>query len=105
MNSVQKSSQRSSARMFLALAACLMTPSLPAADWHVKANANNNVDGSRNRPFNSLSQAELASGPGDTIYILQSPSSQVLDGSIQLKNFQKLIGLGPKVTRANENSA
>ncbi len=105
MHLTKKSFHLRSARMALALAACFIAPSLQAADWYVKASANHNGNGSKNRPFDSLTQAELASGPGDTIYILQSPSSQVLDGGIQLKDFQKLIGLGPKVTKANEHSA
>ena len=48
-------------------------------------------------------QVEAASAAGDTIYVLQSQG--VLDGGIQLKDGQKLIGLGPKVNTANGNSA
>jgi hypothetical protein len=76
-----------------------------AADWYVKAKAANGGDGSKNSPFNSFQQVETASAPGDTIYILQSPSHDVLDGGLQLKDGQKLIGLGPNVLRANQNSA
>ena len=74
-----------------------------AADWYVKAGAPHPGDGSKNRPFASLGQVEAASAPGDTIYVLQSQG--VLDGGIRLKNGQHLIGLGPKVTTANPNSA
>ena len=74
-----------------------------AADWYVKAGAPHPGDGSKNRPFTSLDQVEAASAAGDTIYIMQSQG--VLDGGIQLKDRQRLIGLGPKVTGANPNSA
>jgi hypothetical protein len=74
-----------------------------AADWYVKAGAPHPGDGSKNRPFTSLDQAEAASAAGDTIYILQSQG--VLDGGIGLKDGQRLIGLGPEVTGANPNSA
>ena len=74
-----------------------------AATWYVKAGAPLPGDGSRNRPFGTLAQVEAASGPGDTIYVLQSQDA--LDGGIQLKDGQSLIGLGPKVTLANPHSA
>ena len=48
---------------------------------------------------------EAASAAGDTIYVMQSPSADVLDGGIQLKDGQRLIGLGPSVKGANPNSA
>lgn len=74
-----------------------------AADWYVKAGAPHPGDGSKNRPFTSLDQVEAASAAGDTIYIIQSQGA--LDGGIQLKDGQQLIGLGPKVTGANPSSA
>jgi hypothetical protein len=74
-----------------------------AADWYVKAGAPHPGNGSKNRPFSSLDQVEAASAAGDTIYVVQSQG--VLDGGIQLKDGQKLIGLGPKVNTANGNSA
>lgn len=76
-----------------------------AADWYVKASAKSGGNGSKAKPFNSLSAAESASGAGDTIYIRQSPASSLLDGQIVLKPDQKLIGLGPKVTLVSENAA
>ena len=76
-----------------------------AADWYVKAAAKSGGNGFKNKPFNSLGDAEAASGPGDTIYIRQSPSHTLLDGSIVLKPDQKLIGLGPDVTIASVNAA
>jgi hypothetical protein len=74
-----------------------------AADWYVKAGAPHPGNGSRNRPFSSLDQVEAASAAGDTIYVVQSQG--VLDGGIQLKDGQSLIGLGPTVNTANPNSA
>ena len=74
-----------------------------ASTWHVKADAAAGGDGSRSRPFATLEQVEGASQPGDTIRIL--PSTRPLDGGIQLKNNQRLIGLGDPVTRAPANGA
>lgn len=76
-----------------------------AATWYVKATAKHDGDGSKNRPFHSLQAAEAASGAGDTIYILQSKKHAILDGQIVLKPDQKLIGLGPDVTKVPENAA
>ena len=77
-----------------------------AKDWYVKAKAKSGGDGDKNKPFNSLQQVEAASLPGDTIHILQSPSHEdALDGGIQLKDGQKLVGEGPNVLNANPNSA
>ena len=91
-------------RMLIALSLVLFTATAgEAADWYVKAGAPHPGDGSKNRPFASLDQAEAASAAGDTIYVMQSQG--VLDGGIGLKNGQRLIGLGPKVTGANPNSA
>ena len=75
------------------------------AIWYVKATAAHDGDGTKNRPFQSLEAAEAASGAGDTIYIVQTPSAVVLDGQIVLKPDQKLIGLGPDVTRVPEEAA
>ena len=74
-----------------------------ASTWYVKADATAGGDGSRNRPFASLEQVEAASQAGDTIRIL--PSTRPLDGGIQLKDNQRLIGLGDPVTRAVANGA
>jgi hypothetical protein len=70
-----------------------------------EAKARDGGDGAKNKPFNALQQAEAASLPGDTIYILPSPAADVLDGGIQLKDGQKLLGEGPAVTRAAPHSA
>ena len=91
-------------QMILCLILVLFTATAgEAATWYVKAGAPHPGDGSKNRPFTSLDQVEAASGPGDTIYVVQSQG--VLDGGIALKNGQRLIGLGPRVTLANPNSA
>jgi hypothetical protein len=91
-------------RILAVLSLVLFTAaSSDAADWYVKAGAPHPGDGSKNRPFTSLDQVEAASASGDTIYVMQSQGA--LDGGIQLKDGQKLIGLGPKVNTANGNSA
>ena len=65
---------------------------------YVSATAGGSGDGSRQAPFNSLSSAEAASGPGATIVVLPSPLSVApLDGGIALKPYQTLIGAGPSV--------
>ena len=69
-----------------------------AAAWHVHADAAAGGDGSPGRPFATLEQVEAASQPGDTIHVL--PSTRPLDGGIQLKDGQHLIGLGAPVTTA-----
>ena len=92
-------------QVIMLVAALFLTHALQAADWYVKAAASAGGNGGRNRPFSSLQEVETASAAGDTIFVLQSPSGQVLNGGIQLKDGQRLIGLGPKVTEAAPNSA
>ena len=86
------------------LLTCLMSTA-SAADWYVKASAESGGSGSKAKPFNSLTDAELVSGEGDTIYIKQSNKHAILDGQIVLKPNQKLIGLGPDVRNVPENAA
>lgn len=69
-----------------------------ASTWYVKAGATSGGDGSRSRPFATLEQVETASKAGDIIRVV--PSSRALDGGIQLKDGQRLIGLGDPVTKA-----
>ena len=69
-----------------------------ASTWYVQADAAADGTGSRSRPFNTLDQVEAASQPGDTIRVL--PSMRPLDGGIQLKDRQRLIGLGDPVIKA-----
>lgn len=64
----------------------------------VSAVATAGGNGTRNAPFNSLSAAEAASEPGDTIVVLPAPSSVgPLDGGIALQPDQTLVGAGPSV--------
>jgi hypothetical protein len=74
-----------------------------ASTWYVKADAAAGGTGSRSRPFATLEQVEAASQPGDTIRVL--PSVRSLDGGIQLKDGQRLTGLGDAVTRATASGA
>jgi hypothetical protein len=74
-----------------------------ASTWYVKADAAAGGNGSRGRPFATLEQVEAASQPGDTIRVL--PSMRALDGGIQLKDGQRLTGLGDPVTRATASGA
>jgi hypothetical protein len=74
-----------------------------ASIWYVKADAAADGNGSRGRPFATLQQVETASQPGDTIRVL--PSMRPLDGGIQLKDGQRLMGLGDQVTKAAASSA
>ena len=74
-----------------------------ASTWYVKADAAAGGNGSRSSPFATLEQVEAASQPGDTIRVL--PSMRPLDGGIQLKDSQRLTGLGDPVTRATASGA
>jgi hypothetical protein len=74
-----------------------------ASTWYVQADAAAGGNGSRGRPFATLEQVEAASQPGDTIRVL--PSARPLDGGIQLKDGQRLIGLGDPVTKAAPGGA
>ena len=69
-----------------------------ASTWYVQADATAGGNGSRDRPFTTLEQVEGASRTGDTVRVL--PSMHPLDGGIQLKDGQRLIGLGEPVTKA-----
>ncbi|MEE2638264.1 MAG: hypothetical protein VYE68_13660 [Acidobacteriota bacterium] len=67
--------------------------SLNASEHFVSANVASAGDGTRGRPYRTLREAESASSPGDTIYVLSSMGT--LDGGIELQPRQRLIGLGP----------
>jgi hypothetical protein len=69
-----------------------------ASTWHVKADAPPGGDGSQSRPLATLQEVETRSQPGDTIRVV--PSDRPLDGGIQLKDGQRLIGLGNTVTKS-----
>jgi hypothetical protein len=74
-----------------------------ASTWYVKADATAGGDGSRSRPFATLEQVETASQAGDTIRVL--PSTRPLDGGIQLKDGQRLTGLGDPVIKSTAGGA
>src|SRR5215831_3193279 len=69
-----------------------------AKDLYVQAknNPQSPGDGTNSRPFTSLAEVEASSAPGDAIHVL--PSNVALDGGIQLKDGQSLIGVGAHVT-------
>jgi len=94
---------RSSTAVLAPLVLVFLSGAGEAATWHVKADAAAGGDGSRSRPFATLEQVEKASQPGDTIRVL--PSTRPLDGGIQLKDNQRLIGDGDPVTRAAPSGA
>jgi hypothetical protein len=77
--------------------AVTVTTAEAAKTWHVQAASGPSGNGSRNTPFLTLREVEAVSQPGDTIRVL--PSGQPLDGGIQLKDGQRLIGDGSPVTR------
>lgn len=92
----------------LALAASSIFSSRDAAAavWYVSASAAAYGNGSRFRPFNSLSAVQSASKPYDQIIVLPSPSSTPpLDGGITLKTGQSLIGAGRSSVLARNNDA
>src|ERR1041385_3934579 len=70
----------------------------PASTWYVQGDAAAGGNGSRSRPFATLEQVETASRAGDVIRVVAS--ARPLDGGIQLKDGQRLIGLGELATRA-----
>ena len=87
-------------------AICLMSmagASEAASTWYVQADAAAGGNGSRSRPFATLEQVEGASRAGDTVRVL--PSTRPLDGGIQLKDGQRLIGLGNPVIKAAATGA
>ncbi|MGH9255655.1 MAG: hypothetical protein ACRD3C_13935 [Vicinamibacterales bacterium] len=91
----------SRARHFVAVASLTLLAtgtSGAASTWHVKAGATAGGDGSQGRPFATLQEVETRSRPGDTIRVV--PSDTPLDGGIQLKDGQRLIGLGNPVTKS-----
>jgi hypothetical protein len=70
----------------------------PARVWYVSARARPGGNGSRHAPFRTLAKVQQASRPGDKIVILPVLKRVApLDGGIQLKPRQRLIGAGPAV--------
>ncbi len=67
--------------------------------WYVSATAKPGGDGTREKPFNTLMQAQAWSAARDTIVILASPvTTPPLDDGIWLKTGQTIIGEGPSIT-------
>src|SRR5579871_2795206 len=68
--------------------------------WYVQANGTTSPtgDGGSGSPFNTLSQVQAASNPGDTIMVLPAPTIMgPLDMGISLQPGQTLRGAGPPV--------
>lgn len=65
------------------------------SSYYVWAAVREEGDGSKERPFKTLAQAEAASSAGDVIFVSTTGSLEPLDGGIALKPGQRLIGLGP----------
>src|SRR5262249_26325720 len=86
---------------------CVVTGSSAAwaKDLYVQAknNPQSRGNGTSSRPFTSLADVEAGSEPGDAIHVL--PSNVALDGGIQLKDGQSLVGVGAHVTEVPENAA
>ena len=92
----------------VAAAAILAAPAAaasaqPSPTWYVRAGAAPGGDGTHRAPFGSLAQIEAASRPGDRVVVLPAPrSAGSLDGGIELKPRQRLIGAGRSVARGEE---
>src|SRR5436853_2644063 len=66
--------------------------------WYVSAAARPHGNGSHRKPFRTLAAVQRASRAGDKIVILAVPKKRApLDGGIQLKPGQRLVGAGPAV--------
>jgi len=70
--------------------------------WYVGANATAGGSGTLARPFRTLAAVQNASRAGDTIRVLAA--NRALQGGIQLKPGQRIIGTGPAVTKLAEAS-
>lgn len=66
--------------------------------WYVQAGGSADGDGSRRAPFGRLALVEAVSRAGDRIVVVPAArSAGALDGGIQLKARQRLVGAGPAV--------
>ncbi len=65
-----------------------------ANEFYVSADAQPGGDGSQPSPFLRLAEAESVAAAGDTIFLLASRQDKILDGGIELKPGQKLLGVG-----------
>jgi hypothetical protein len=69
-----------------------------AATWYVRSGARPPGNGGARSPFPTLRAVEAAAAPGDTIVVEPAPVSvPPLDGGIELKSHQVLVGGGPPV--------
>jgi hypothetical protein len=93
---------------------CTAVQVLSAATIYVDNSVSKAGDGSKERPFNTLVDAQKASLPGDVIYVnVGDGTSRGMDRGFVLKDKQSLIGVGEPVisngagygiTLANHNS-
>ena len=106
MTTIRIKARAASARQFTVVVSFVLfvaNTAVAATTWYVKADAGQPGNGTREQPLNTLQGVEAISRPGDTIRVV--PSQKPLEGGVQLKNGQQLIGLGDSVTKANSNSA
>jgi hypothetical protein len=76
---------------------------LPGRTWYVDNTAAADGDGSMVAPFDRLARAERAADVGDTIYVFRGDgTSRGLDGGIQLRPSQRLVGSGAAFEAAGE---
>ncbi|HEX2053501.1 MAG TPA: Ig-like domain-containing protein, partial [Actinomycetota bacterium] len=71
------------------------TLSLPLAGqvWYVKNNQPDGGDGTSDTPFDTLAEAELASGAGDTVYVFDGDNTSAdLDTGYVMATDERLIG-------------
>jgi len=83
----------------VALALCTLPSAAAAASrtWYVQAGATTSA-GTAVKPFGTLAQVEDSTRPGDSIVVL--PATGALDGGLQLKPNQTLLGSGGSVLSA-----
>jgi hypothetical protein len=77
------------------LSAVVVAPAQAKKVWYVKATAKPGGTGALWAPFDDLASVQKASKPGQIIMVL--PSAAALDGGIELKRGQQLIGAGRPV--------
>ncbi len=77
------------------LSAVVVVPAQAKKVWYVKATAKPGGTGALWAPFDDLAAVQKASKPGQIIMVL--PSAAVLDGGIELKRRQQLVGAGRAV--------
>jgi Right handed beta helix region len=92
---------RAAAIGFAIAVALVAAAPVAARSWYVSAATGGPGNGSRAAPFDRLAAVERASRPGDRIVVLGAPRSVApLDGGIELKPHQRLIGERARGRRA-----